>query len=66
MPKCKSCGAEILWVEMIDTGKKMPVDMPLRSAVVVDSTRTKGAVRKVGISHFSTCPSADQHRKEKS
>ncbi len=55
MPKCEKCGAEIIWVEMIDTGKSMPVNMPLRSAVVVDSTRTKGAVRKVGISHLTTC-----------
>jgi len=26
MPKCKSCGAEIVWIEMNPTGKKMPMN----------------------------------------
>lgn len=26
MSKCKSCGAEIIWIKMKGTGKAMPVD----------------------------------------
>lgn len=57
---CKSCGREILWVQL-DTGRRMPVDL--------DSKETKVAVREgVGRvvtmygSHFATCPQADAHR----
>lgn len=63
MPRCRSCGADILWVEMVDTGKKMPVDLPLATVVVVNGDKTKGAVRRAGTSHFATCPQANEHRR---
>ena len=61
--KCRSCAAPIIWVEMIKTGRRMPVDYPLTQMVVVDGTRTKGALRSVGKSHFATCPNAGTHRR---
>jgi len=27
MLKCKSCGAEIVWIELNPTGKKMPINL---------------------------------------
>lgn len=63
MSKCKSCGAEVVWVEM-ESGKKMPIDADsVRKAVVINATWTKGAVRDVAVSHFETCPNAEGHRK---
>lgn len=47
---CKSCGATIAWAK-IPNGKNMPFD-------VVDGMRTD-------ISHFDTCPNADDHRTRK-
>lgn len=63
MSRCRTCGAEILWVEMLDTGKKMPVDLPLQTVVVVNSDKTQGAVRQAASSHFATCPQASEHRR---
>ena len=64
---CKSCKRLIIWVKMQDSNKKMPIDYDsINKLIVMDSTLSKGAVRNVGISHFSTCPNADNHRiKEK-
>ena len=78
MPKCRSCGATIDWVEM-NTGAKMPVDAqprptwcPLPGQTVIVKVYGKPAfvtkvpedepLVKVGVSHFATCPNADEHR----
>lgn len=51
---CRSCGAPIFWM-VTKADKKMPLD--IRSArLEEDGTRTY-------LSHFATCPQADQHRK---
>ena len=64
MASCRSCGAEIFWVEMVDTGKRMPIDShPIERRVVLSQDGKRGAVRSVGVSHFETCPHAGQHRK---
>ena len=57
MTRCKSCGAPIEW-QKTARGTAMPVD-PWYVTIVTD----KGQVVKGRISHFATCPNADQHRK---
>ena len=58
MSKCRSCGNEIVWIELAN-GKKMPCD-PLVLTVI-----TKGphpVVAQGRESHFSTCPDAGKWR----
>jgi hypothetical protein len=78
MPKCKSCGAEILWVTT-SSGKKMPIDAAPRKVIVLlrgpndridkrvdQETIDKEATAEVVTAytaHFATCPNADEHRK---
>ena len=57
--KCKSCGAKIKWATT-PGGKKMPLDLGTTVARLENGLWTK-----VHVSHFITCPQADQHRKEK-
>lgn len=79
MSKCRSCGAEIIWIKMRGTGKAMPCDAkkisysenmhPGASSALTLVTESGTIVRtvfdpagdKIGyISHFSTCPNANQ------
>lgn len=55
--KCRSCGAEIEFVRL-SSGKWNPVD-PKRLTIVTDA----GLVVSGRVSHFATCPNADQHRR---
>lgn len=57
MARCKSCGAHIEW-QKTARGSVMPVD-PKYVVIVTDN----GQVVKGRISHFATCPHADEHRK---
>lgn len=59
MPKCTSCQAEIEWVKMA-SGKSMPCDPKLITVITEGGLTIQGRV-----SHFSTCPNANQHRKPK-
>ena len=75
MSRCKSCGAEILWIKM-KSGKAMPVN-PERYRFCKVGETTETFVNELGetvkgvppvimtgyISHFATCPNADKHRK---
>jgi hypothetical protein len=77
--KCKSCGADIIWIVLPD-GKKMPCDSQkifykqtfpkgTLTLVLPDGRIDRGEVDlesdKYGyISHFATCPSARFHRKK--
>lgn len=80
MNKCKSCGAEIIWIKM-KSGRAMPCD-PDPVHFSIDKEHHRGNVvlvtpdgmtgrftedpssDKIGyISHFATCPNANQHRK---
>ncbi len=69
MPKCKSCGKEIVW-GVTEAGTKVPLD-PSPAVYQIDSVdlayqsdckvrRTKSAM----VSHFITCPNATQHSKK--
>lgn len=80
MSRCRSCNAEIKWIQMT-TGKRMPVDAaPISYRIAVPgSTGAKTLITPEGkvvsaffdpgskligyVSHFATCPNANQHRK---
>ena len=78
MSRCKSCGAEIIWIKM-KSGKAMPADAkPISykldlhngnlSLITPDGKVAKGFFDpdsdKIGYtSHFATCPNAGAHRK---
>lgn len=80
MARCNSCGAGIRWITTF-SGKKMPVDdHPIffseggsglfvtdNGAVIHGTECPKGQVNaRVGyISHFVTCPNADQYRRKR-
>jgi len=58
--KCRSCGAPIVWFRTA-SGKRMPVDAT--SCKPTDAAHQLDLKRHV--SHFATCPYAEQHRKSK-
>lgn len=62
MPRCSTCDAEILWVQM-ETGGRMPVDAKAQKVVIIDEPSRRGRVVSAHVSHFVTCPDADQHRR---
>jgi len=64
---CRSCGAQILFAKMKHTGRLMPLDVKPVQLVQISWDEKRGEVvgEMVGgfVSHFATCPNADQHRK---
>lgn len=56
--RCSACHAEVYWVEM-PSGRKMPVDC----AGDVEARPPTAEEPGQGISHFATCPFADQFRR---
>ena len=54
--RCRSCNARIIWFKT-EAGKNMPVDADTVEAEddALDLPRH--------VSHFATCPNANQHRK---
>jgi len=80
MSNCRSCGATIKWIKL-ESGKSMPVDPDITESLEVGDifVTENGATVKVTldnlreleegpmgyISHFSTCPQADDWRKKK-
>lgn len=79
MSLCRSCGADIKWIEL-SSGKKMPVDSEAVSwdeaeegmaLVSEDGDVQKSAGNLIDddrlwyVSHFATCPQANKWRKEK-
>jgi hypothetical protein len=50
MAKCKSCGAEIVWIKTI-AGNPMPCDPAEQTFVTNDGQTLKGRVP-----HWATCP----------
>lgn len=78
MSKCKLCGAEIIWTRM-QSGKAMPVDAQPHyfrpdddghfTFITPEGETMKGEPEEMGIrgyiSHFATCPNADQHRRKR-
>jgi hypothetical protein len=71
--KCKSCDAPIMWAPT-ENGKSIPLDpAPVEGGnVQIDADGTAHVLgsapldaQPLHISHFATCPTADQHRKPK-
>lgn len=73
MARCRSCHAEIIWA-LTASGRKIPLDAEpaerptgLFRLEPIDGSTDQRAVSAAGepvyLSHFSTCVSADQHRK---
>lgn len=54
--RCKSCRAKIIWFKT-DAGRNMPVD-----ADTVEADDEELDLER-HVSHFATCPQANQHRK---
>ena len=65
MAKCSTCGAEIVW-GLTANMKRVPMNPPEKRFVrqgPVGATDTCVGVEDTWLSHFATCPQADQHRK---
>ena len=62
MPKCKSCGRDIRFVEM-PTGRKMPIEVTPKNVVAKVGGQWKTITGYE--SHFVNCPDADNHRRPK-
>ncbi len=78
MSRCRSCGADVIWVRT-ERERKMPLDsLPVDSTgrnlfVLRDHASSEGplAIAAWGlahtephyVSHFATCPNADEHRR---
>ena len=71
MGRCKSCGAQIEWVLTVK-GHNMPLDVtPIAGGniKILDNGRAQvvdthpDVIRSV--SHFTTCPEANAHRRRK-
>ena len=76
---CRSCDAAIRWAVSDASGKRMPIDAEPVPAGNLAVRLDEGVLRarsapadaklsageKRGVSHFATCPDADQHRRSK-
>ena len=63
MNLCKTCKAEIIWVETA-TSPRHPLNAKSEKRFIKDSSRTFILIDTF-ISHFATCPDADKFRKPK-
>ncbi len=71
MTKCRTCQAEIVWGKT-EAGKNVPLDPPEKRYVRADMITGMADLAKEDeyvmvptfVSHFATCPQADQHRKK--
>ena len=62
---CRSCDAPIIWA-LTERGRRIPLDaVPTTGAILVPGTPPTAKFGPVYVSHFATCPNADQHRKPK-
>ena len=67
MSKCKSCGAEVIWI-VTPKGKAMPLDAKGENLWLIDGggageANTTARPVQVRKSHFATCPDGDAWRK---
>jgi hypothetical protein len=68
---CRSCGAEILWAAT-EKGRRIPLDAKPEKRFVTAPCDPDAAgaselhvrVEDTYVSHFATCPHADQHRRK--
>jgi hypothetical protein len=67
MSTCNGCGAAIRWA-ITPNGRRMPVDAKPEKRIVLDDVRLgddppTARVVDTYVSHFATCPKAQQFRK---
>jgi hypothetical protein len=62
--KCRGCGAEIIWA-VTSTMKRIPLDAKSekRFTLVDEGTHQQAFLRDTYVSHFATCPQANEFRK---
>ena len=64
MSKCRGCGAEITWA-FTTNGKRIPLNEPSEPRFILRFA-PDGQPQAIGmatfISHFATCPKADEFR----
>lgn len=66
MPKCSSCGAEILWGISPISGKRVPLSVKSKAQRFVFWHGSDLVVMvETYLSHFADCPQAAQHRRER-
>lgn len=81
MPNCRSCGAEIKFIKLksgkwnpVDPTKRTMIEGAGKEVLVTElgevvhgtfASIDEGANRSGYISHFATCPNANQHRSRK-
>ena len=58
MAKCKSCGADIVWLKTVN-GKNMPCNTEKTTVVTEDGKTIVGHVP-----HWATCPQSSTFRKK--
>lgn len=68
MANCRSCGAEIIW-RITEKGKRIPLDaQPIKTPGLfyeAGGTDHVHSAPELYLTHFASCPNADQHRKER-
>lgn len=65
MANCRSCNAEINWTKT-KNGKNMPIDYNPELQQLFDMPGDVEFEPKLGmVSHFDTCPNANQHRRQR-
>lgn len=63
--RCRSCDESIVWMRT-NTGKNMPVDADTVDEADLETTEDGAPLfdhQKGHVSHFATCPHADEHRR---
>jgi hypothetical protein len=60
--QCKSCGAPIIWAQVKDSGKAIPLDEKTEMRFILVDTGIV-ELRHTFQTHFASCPNAKQHRK---
>lgn len=68
MASCTSCGAEIIWAVTL-SGRRIPLNSKSERRAILDPNAGAGTTDPVRmrvvdtyVSHFATCPNAEQHR----
>ena len=66
MSTCRLCGADIEWLEMHPSGKRMPANSPGEKRLVrLPDGDGRAVLVDAYLPHWATCPKAAEARKEK-
>lgn len=69
MSRCRSCAAEITWARTT-TGRRIPLDavpvaggnIELHDGIAHVASQAVLSIDPLYVSHFATCPDANEHR----